>query len=202
MVSLAVSVAPSDSSNEDTSDATNEETTSETDDNTETENKDTQESEDNTDSEDTTDTASETTQETDQDSTEDNESDEEKQITTTNESGDGTQKINIDSYLDTNYIIDGTHYETDSWKNEETGRTEYIVKILPDTEEYGEEITTAFQDGADDERISTMINIAENILNDLPEIDNTVHIESVNWVTYNGDYHITLIQDRDQNTIN
>jgi hypothetical protein len=109
--------------------------------------------------------------------------------------------FDVDTYLKTNYKIDSTHYVTDTWENDVTGRTEYIVNILPDTEEYSEEITEAFKDGADDERIVTMINTAENLLDELPQINDEIHIESVNWVTFKEDFHITLIQDRDQNTI-
>ncbi|PAD36377.1 hypothetical protein [Terribacillus saccharophilus] len=109
--------------------------------------------------------------------------------------------FDVDTYLKTNYKIDSTHYVTDTWENDVTGRTEYIVNILPDTEEYSEEITEAFKNGADDERIVTMINTAENLLDELPQINDEIHIESVNWVTFKEDFHITLIQDRDQNTI-
>ncbi|PAE06526.1 hypothetical protein CHI12_15610 [Terribacillus saccharophilus] len=105
--------------------------------------------------------------------------------------------FDVDTYLKANYKIDSTHYVTDTWENDVTGRTEYIVNILPETEEYSEEITEAFKDGADDERIVTMINTAENLLDELPQINDKIHIESVNWVTFKEDFHITLIQDRD-----
>lgn len=109
--------------------------------------------------------------------------------------------FDVGTYLKANYKIDSTHYVTDTWENDETGRTEYIVNILPDTEEYSEEITEAFKNGTDDERIVTMINTAENLLDELPQINDGIHIESVNWVTFEEDFHITLIQDRAQNTI-
>lgn len=122
-----------------------------------------------------------------------------------NKSQDETVEENpdfdVDTYLKTNYKIDNTHYVTDTWENDETGRTEYIVNILPDTEEYSVEITEAFKNGADDERVVSMINIAEDLLNEMPQINDEIHIEAVNWVTFNEDFHITLIQDRDQNTI-
>lgn len=104
--------------------------------------------------------------------------------------------FDVDTYLKINYKIDSTHYVTDTWENDDTGRTEYIVNILPDTEEYSEEITEAFKNGADDERVVSMINTAEDLLDELPQINDRIHIESVNWVTFEEDFHITLIQDR------
>lgn len=141
------------------------------------------------------------TEETKVENEEKNSTVDEVESNSTDEAVKENPNFDVDTYLKTNYKIDSTHYVTDTWENDETGRTEYIVNILPDTEEYSEEITEAFKNGADDERIVTMINTAENLLDKLPQINDEIHVESVNWVTFEEDFHITLIQDRSQNTI-
>lgn len=123
---------------------------------------------------------------------------------TTNESL-GTD-LNVEMYLNEHYAIENTHYNLDTWENEETGRTEYIVRIMPNTEQFGEEIEEVFENGnpyMDDERTENMFKVAEELLVDLPQLDNKVHIESVLWSTAEDDeFPILLIQDRVQSTIN
>jgi len=38
-------------------------------------------------------------------------------------------------------------------------------------------------------------------LTELPEINSKVHIDSVNWVAYDGEFQVMLIQDFEQSTI-
>ncbi|GAQ18980.1 lipoprotein [Oceanobacillus picturae] len=112
----------------------------------------------------------------------------------------------INMYLNEHYAIENTHYSLDTWENEETGRTEYIVRIMPNTEQFGEEIEEVFENGnpyMDDERTENMFKVAEQLLVDLSQIDDKVHIESVLWsATEDDEFPILLIQDRAQSTIN
>lgn len=114
--------------------------------------------------------------------------------------------LNVEMYLNEHYAIENTHYSLDTWENEETGRTEYIVRIMPNTEQFGEEIEEVFENGnpyMDDERTENMFKVAEKLLVDLPQLDDKVHIESVLWSTAEDDeFPILLIQDRAQSTIN
>ncbi|WP_370294920.1 hypothetical protein [Rossellomorea marisflavi] len=116
-----------------------------------------------------------------------------------------TIDFHLDDYLNTNYILDGTHYKTESFgKIEGTDRMDYRVNILPDTQDFGQEINDIFKKGTpyEDKRTEAMMNIAENIIGDLPVINKNVHIDSVNWVSYDGKTEVMLIQDYEQNTIN
>jgi hypothetical protein len=103
-----------------------------------------------------------------------------------------------ENYLNKYYPIDHTHYITNTWENEDTGETELTVKILPDTKEYGKEIDDVFKHGSpflDDERTITMKEIAEDIVFQLPETYDDIHVDSVNWVSYDGGFAVTLVQD-------
>jgi hypothetical protein len=114
------------------------------------------------------------------------------------------KNFDLDQYLNTNYMIDGVHYKTKSFgKIEGTDRIDYKVDIVPDTKGVGEEINKIFKKGTpyDNERTAAMMNIARNILKDLPVINEKVHIDSVNWVSYDGEYEVMLIQDFEKSTI-
>ncbi|MFC4403857.1 hypothetical protein ACFOY7_12340 [Gracilibacillus xinjiangensis] len=106
-------------------------------------------------------------------------------------------EIDIEKYLNENYRIENTHYVTKKWENEETERADYTVNILPDTKEFGHEINEVFSDGTpyEDDRTKIMFDMAEQIMNELPEINNKVHIDSVNWVSNIDDFSVMLIQD-------
>ncbi|QXE00997.1 hypothetical protein [Terribacillus sp. DMT04] len=117
-----------------------------------------------------------------------------------NEETDSTSEntFAIKNYLDENYAIEGVHYVTNTWKNEETGKIEYIVNILPDTKEYSDDISEVMHSGQglyEDERTDKLDKTANAIIRDLPEINGAIHIESVNWVSYDGEFHVTLVQD-------
>ncbi|MBP3951824.1 hypothetical protein [Bacillus suaedae] len=132
------------------------------------------------------------------------ESNEDSQESIKEESESITKNFDLESYLNTNYLIDGTHYKIKSWGEVEgTNRIDYRVDIVPDTKEFSAEITKIFKSGEPygDKRTETMMNIARNILTDLPEINNKVHIDSVNWVSYDGEFEVMLIQDYEQSTI-
>ncbi|MFD2043107.1 hypothetical protein ACFSTA_02165 [Ornithinibacillus salinisoli] len=120
------------------------------------------------------------------------------------ESDGSTNDFDVENYISENYAIDNMHYTTDTWENEDTGRTEYIVSIHPDSEELGQEIDGIFKNGShlDDERTRTLFEIAEEILIDLPQINNKIHIESVIWkADEEVEFPILLIQDYQQSTI-
>ncbi|WP_153465449.1 MULTISPECIES: hypothetical protein [Sediminibacillus] len=106
-----------------------------------------------------------------------------------------SNREDIENYLNEKYAIENTHYTTETWQNEDTGKTEYMVKILPDTKESDEEITGALKNGETDERIDRMMDLAEKIMDDLTEKNNNIHVDSVNYVSYDGEYSLTLIQD-------
>ncbi|WP_412974745.1 hypothetical protein [Ornithinibacillus sp. 179-J 7C1 HS] len=123
---------------------------------------------------------------------------EEDQPTNTTESDGNTPDFDVEDYLNEQYSLDNTHYVTEEWVNEELGITNYTVKILPDTKEFGQEITDIFVNGSpnfDDDRTIEMFEVAEKIMNDLPTIHDNIHIDSVNWVSYDGEFSVMLIQD-------
>jgi hypothetical protein len=126
-------------------------------------------------------------------------SQEEKNATTeTGEPESGTTSFDAETYLNKHYPIDHTHYITNTWENEDTGETELTVQILPDTKEFGEEIDDVFKNGSpfmDDERTIAMKEIAEDIMFELPETYESIHVDSVNWVSYDDEFAVTLIQD-------
>jgi hypothetical protein len=116
----------------------------------------------------------------------------------TSEPESGGTDFDAENYLNQHYPIDHTHYITNTWENEDTGETELTVKILPETKEFGEEIDDVFKNGSpflDDERTITMKEIAEDIMFELPETYDSIHVDSVNWVSYDGEFAVTLIQD-------
>jgi hypothetical protein len=116
----------------------------------------------------------------------------------TSEPESGGTSFDAETYLNKHYPIDHTHYITNTWENEDTGETELTVQILPDTKEYGEEIDDVFKNGSpflDDERTITMKEVAEDIMFELPETYDSIHVDSVNWVSYDGQFAVTLIQD-------
>ncbi|AVQ98530.1 hypothetical protein OBCHQ24_05730 [Oceanobacillus iheyensis] len=156
-----------------------------------------------TDSEDSSINESTDTTETDSGSaSEDTEVGQNEEATTNGSLG---TDLNVEMYLNEHYAIENTHYSLDTWENEETGRTEYIVRIMPNTEQFGEEIEEVFENGnpyMDDERTENMFKVAEELLVDLPQLDDKVHIESVLWSTAEDEFPILLIQDRAQSTIN
>ncbi|WP_053217003.1 hypothetical protein [Virgibacillus senegalensis] len=131
----------------------------------------------------------------DRESESDAETPNEQTLAHTDESDSNREAFDVGEYLNENYPIENTHYTTETWENEETGETEYMVKILPDTKESDEEITGALKNGETDERIDKMMNLAEKIMDDLTEKTNNIHVDSVNYVSYDGDYGLTLIQD-------
>ncbi|WP_430787092.1 hypothetical protein VBD025_15540 [Virgibacillus flavescens] len=126
------------------------------------------------------------------------------QNTTTIETANDSKDFDLDQYLNTNYIIDGVHYKTKSFGEiEGTDRIDYRVDILPDNKNAGDEINSIFKNGTpnDNKRTAAMMNIAGNIVNDLPVINKKVHIDSVNWVSYDGEFEVKLIQDFQKSTI-
>ncbi|WP_175987257.1 hypothetical protein [Bacillus sp. Marseille-Q1617] len=101
-------------------------------------------------------------------------------------------------YLNNHYPIEQAHYTTKTWVNDDNGSTELTVSILPDTKEFGEEIDDVFKNGSpflDDKRTITMKDIAEDIMMELPDAYEGIHVDSVNWVSYDGEFAVTLVQD-------
>jgi hypothetical protein len=124
--------------------------------------------------------------------------------TTNAPSNDISKASDLDRFLNEHYGIDNVHFKTKSWgKIEGTGRTGYRVDILPDTEEVGQEINAVFEKGTpyEDDRTAVMMDTASNILTDLPDLHKAVHIDSVNWVSYDGEFQVMLIQDYEKSTI-
>ncbi|GAM15729.1 hypothetical protein [Mesobacillus selenatarsenatis] len=107
-----------------------------------------------------------------------------------------SENMNIDEYLNAHYKIDGTHYETDVWESD-SGMTNYTVKLLPDTEEYSQEINEKFQHGhmKSYEETEMMFDMAKQIMDELPEVKNKSRVDSVSWVSYDGEFKVVLIQD-------
>jgi hypothetical protein len=138
--------------------------------------------------------------------TEDSTGEQHDDNTTDQDSVNNQEDFDVVGYLNENYSIENMYYTiTDTWENEETGRTEFIVGILPDTQAYGQEIDEVFKNSSayfDDERVKIMFDTAEEIIVELPRINNNVHIESILWKSSDDEaLPILLIQDRAQSTI-
>jgi hypothetical protein len=116
---------------------------------------------------------------------------------TTNEHNSDEKKFDAERYLNMNYAIENTHYKADSWENVETGKTEYTIKIIPDSKEFSEEMNKKFQNADTEiyEETELLLNKAEQIIKDLPQLNDQIHVDSVNWVSYDGDFNVMLIQD-------
>jgi uncharacterized protein YecT (DUF1311 family) len=129
------------------------------------------------------------------------------QDTTETESDDSEKPFDVENYLTDNYLINNTHYKTDAWENENTGRIDYTVNILPDNKEFGQQINEILRNGHnvspyEDERTENMFNMAEKIMNELPKVNNKIHVDSVNWVSFDGEFVVTLIQDYENSDLN
>ncbi|MCA1054072.1 hypothetical protein LCM10_03660 [Rossellomorea aquimaris] len=114
------------------------------------------------------------------------------------EEADVSAYVEMKDYLNQHYAIEHTHYEVKEWMNKQTERTEYTVKILPDTKTYGKEINEILKSGSkvspdEDERTHEMFEKAELIMNELT--DKERHIDSVSWVSYDGEFTVVLRQD-------
>ncbi|MCK6206162.1 hypothetical protein KZX50_11970 [Bacillus infantis] len=117
---------------------------------------------------------------------------ESEEIKTTNENN-----FDAVSYLNKKYAIENTHYKAVTWKNEETGKTEYTIKIIPNTKEFSQEMNKKFQNAGMEiyEETELMFNKAEQLMKDLPQLNDQIHVDSVNWVSYDGDFNVMHIQD-------
>lgn len=138
--------------------------------------------------------------------TENNPSDEseseEEASTSTPDSADGV--LDVESYLNEHYAMENLHYVAEAWEDAEVDKTNYTVNILPDTKEFGQEIDAIFKSGSpnvDDERTIEMFAMAEKIMDDMPTIDETIHIDSVNWMSYDGSNSVMLIQDYENSNV-
>ena len=121
----------------------------------------------------------------------------EEKNSTMNNPESSNEELDVESYLNDHYAMENTHFITDSWESTDTGRTNYTVKILPDNKEFGQEISEIFKNGTpyEDKRTETMFDMAQRIMEELPELDYDIHIDSVNWVAADDDFHVMLIQD-------
>ncbi|MEW4307762.1 hypothetical protein [Rossellomorea marisflavi] len=161
------------------------------------------------------DSKKDTNQDTDSSDSSKEDDQESKETTASQEPSDDTEHpsdqdhstidFHLDDYLNTSYRLDGTHYKTERFgKIEGTDRTDYRVNLLPDTQDFGQEINAIFTKGTpyEDKRTEAMMKMAETIIKELPATNKEVHIDSVNWVSYDGKTEVMLIQDYEQKTIN
>lgn len=114
-----------------------------------------------------------------------------------NETEGRTPNFDMEKYLNEKYAMDNVHYMAEKWGNEDTGRTDYTVKITPDTKEYSDEMDEKFKNGHVKvyEEIEVLSEMAKKIMDELPQIKEDIHIDSVNWVSYDGEFSVLLIQD-------
>lgn len=114
------------------------------------------------------------------------------------------EDFNLDQFLDEHYKIEGGHYKTKSFGTiKGTERIDYQVDLRPDTKEIGKEIRDVLKKGIpyENEKTEAIMTIAKDTLTDLPKANKHIHIDSVNWVSYEGDFEIMLIQDFNKSTI-
>lgn len=87
-------------------------------------------------------------------------------------------------YLKTHFPIKGTHYEvSEGQKNESTGRKGYTVDIIPNDKDALKEIYKPLKGEKpyENERVEELFQVAENILFELPEVYDDIHVHSVYW---------------------
>lgn len=133
---------------------------------------------------------------TENNSIDDESESEEEASTSTPDSADSA--LDVESYLNEHYAMENLHYVAEAWEDADVDKTNYTVNILPDTKEFGQEISAIFKNGSpyfDDERTIEMFAMAEKIMDDMPAMNDKIHIDSVNWVSYDGSYSVMLIQD-------
>lgn len=108
-----------------------------------------------------------------------------------------TPNFDMEKYLNENYAMDNVHYVAEKWENEDTGWTDYTVKIIPDTKEYSDEMDEKFKNGHVKvyEEIEVLSKMAKRIMDEMPQIEKDIHFDSVKWVSYDGKFSVVLIQD-------
>ena len=110
----------------------------------------------------------------------------------------------MDQYLNTHYKLKNMYYTTEKWENKKTNKTEYVVTILPEYDDFGEDIDDVLKTREpflDDDRTITMLKYAKKILNEVPKNHNGIQIDTVVWKKGpEEEMPFLLIQDQDQNT--
>ncbi|WP_010199724.1 hypothetical protein [Bacillus sp. m3-13] len=106
-------------------------------------------------------------------------------------------EFDVENYLNEHYSLDDSHFEVVSWKNEDTGTTDYTVNIVPDLQEHSKEMKEKFQNAHMKiyEEIETMTETAKQMMGELPKINSKFRIDTVNWISHDGEFSVMLLQD-------
>ncbi|UAL47888.1 hypothetical protein K7887_02665 [Sutcliffiella horikoshii] len=112
-------------------------------------------------------------------------------------------EFDVENYLNEHYSLDNSHFEAISWENEDTGTTDYTVNIVPDLKEHSNEMKEKFQNAHMNiyEEIETMTEAAKQMMDELPKINSKLRIDSVNWVSHDGEFSVMLLQDYENSSI-
>lgn len=113
------------------------------------------------------------------------------------------KEFNVEDYLNEHYSLANSHFETVSWENEDTGTTDYTVNIVPDLKEYSYEMEEKFQNAHMEvyEEIEKMTETAGKMMVELPKLNSKLRIDSVNWVSYDGEFSVMLLQDFENSSL-
>src|SRR5699024_11959841 len=87
-------------------------------------------------------------------------------------------------YINKQFHIKGTNDEgSERQKNESTGRKSYTDDIIPNDKDALKEIYKPIQGEKpyENERVEELSQVAENILFELPEVYDDIHVHSVYW---------------------
>ncbi|WP_404469527.1 hypothetical protein [Sutcliffiella horikoshii] len=106
-------------------------------------------------------------------------------------------EFDVENYLNEHYSLENSHFEAISWENEDTGTTDYTVNIVPNLKEHSNEMKEKFQNAHMKvyEEIETMTETAGKMMEELPKINSKLRIDSVNWVSHDGEFSVMLLQD-------
>ncbi|WP_404819695.1 hypothetical protein [Sutcliffiella horikoshii] len=112
-------------------------------------------------------------------------------------------EFNVEDYLNEHYSLANSHIETVSWENEETGKTDYTVNIVPSLKVHSYEMKEKFQNAHMEvyEEIETMTETARKMMEEMPKLNSKLRIDSVNWVSFDGEFTVMLLQDFENSSL-
>lgn len=114
-----------------------------------------------------------------------------------------TTEFDVENYLNEHYSLENSHFEAVSWENEDIATTDYTVNIVPDHKEHSNEMKEKFQNAHMKvyEEIETMTETAKKMMDELPKINSKLRIDSVNWVSHDGEFSVMLLQDYENSSL-
>lgn len=122
-----------------------------------------------------------------------------------------TNEAQLLTYLMENHSIAGVHYEVSRTPrpNTTTGKYNYAITMLPDNKEVDEQISTALKEIAkqyqknvvEDTNCVALFTQAREISTTLPLLEETIHVEQVSWISYDGSFGYLFLQETPQTVL-